>query len=64
MHALDGDALAATDLGKMYAHGSNSAHERPRRCDGSRRGADLGSDEARRELGLLLLNGEGTSKGS
>ena len=63
MHkALDGDASSATELGEMYAHGSNAPHDVPEAMRWLTRGAELGSNVARRELGLLLARGEGTSK--
>ncbi|MEA2738451.1 MAG: uncharacterized protein QOH05_1758 [Acetobacteraceae bacterium] len=60
--ALDGDATSATEIGKMYAYGTNARQDIPEAMRWLSRGADLGANEARRELGLLLLRGNGTPK--
>ena len=60
--ALDGDVSSATKIGKMYAHNSNAPYDVAEAMRWLTRGADLGSVEARRELGLLLLRGEGSQK--
>jgi hypothetical protein len=60
--ALDGDAASATTIGRIYAHKPGTVEDVPEAIRWLSRGADLGSNEARRELGLLLLRGEGTLK--
>ncbi|MEA2745303.1 MAG: uncharacterized protein QOG25_3674, partial [Acetobacteraceae bacterium] len=60
--ALDGDAAAATEIGKMYTSRSEAPHDVPEAMRWLSRGVDLGSNEARRELGLLLLRGEGAQR--
>lgn len=56
--ALDGDAVSATEIGRMYSHGTDAPHDVPEAMRWLSRAVDLGSNEARRELGLLLLKGE------
>jgi TPR repeat protein len=62
--ALDGDAASATEIGETYAYGANIPPGVPEAMRGLTRGVDLGSGEARRELGLLLLSGKGIQKDS
>src|SRR5271170_5167320 len=50
--ALDGDPASATELGKMFAYGSDAPHDVPEAMRWLSRGVDLGSNVARRELGL------------
>jgi hypothetical protein len=46
----------------MYASGANAPHDVSQATRRVSRGVDLSSDEARRELGLLLLRGESTRR--
>ncbi len=60
--ALDGDPVSATEIGKIYAYGTNTPQDVPEAMRWLSRGVRLGSNEASRELGLLLLRGTGTPK--
>src|SRR3954453_3511503 len=62
--ALDDDAPSATKIGEMYAYGVNAPRDVGEAMRWLTRAADLGSTEARRELGLLLLRGEDTQRDS
>jgi hypothetical protein len=62
LKALAGDATAATIVGRAYARGSDADRDVPEAMRWFSRAVELGSNEARRELGLLLLRGDGTPK--
>src|SRR3954452_3864734 len=62
LKALAGDATSATAIGRAYARGSDAGRDIPEAMRWFSRGVELGSNEARRELGLLLLKGNGTPK--
>jgi len=62
LKALAGDAVSATKVGRAYARGSDAERDVPEAMRWLSRGVELGSNEARRELGLLLLRGNGTPK--
>jgi hypothetical protein len=49
-------------VGKMYAYGRDAPHDVPEAMRWLSRGVDLGSNEARRELGLLLLGAKARKK--
>src|SRR4051812_48081737 len=57
LKALAGDAVSATKVGRAYARGSDAERDVPEAMRWLSRGVELGSNEARRELGLLLLRG-------
>src|SRR5690242_5841776 len=60
LDALNGNAEAAAEVGQAYTQGpSRDINEAMRWLS---RGADLGSATAKRELGLLLLRGDQTTK--